>query len=302
MVANADDSAAGAALHTTATDSVGALAELRRVAAVSQRKITSENFPVALRVLPRSPREQLVRVYAFARFVDDVGDTARGDRLALLDAIDADIDALPTGTAGLDPVRDLAPVLANRTATLRPLHDLVAANRRDQLVTSYETFDDLLDYCSLSAAPVGRLVLAIAGVDDPTAITRSDQVCAALQVLEHCQDVREDANAGRVYLPAVDLRGAQVDPAELRADTTSPAVRRVVAQQVARAAEMLVVGRPLVRGLHGWARVAVAGYVAGGHATVTALTRADHDVLAAAVRPSRVTTARHALLLWAASR
>jgi len=299
MTANADHLAAGAALRTTAPDSADAEAELRRIAAVSRDKISSENFPVALRVLPRRPREQLVRVYAFARFVDDVGDAARGDRLALLDAVDADITALSAGTARLQAVRDLAPLLANRTFTVQPLRDLVAANRRDQTVTSYETFDDLLGYCSLSAAPVGRLVLAIAGVDDSVAIARSDEVCAALQVLEHCQDVGEDARAGRVYLPVVDLRAAHVDVTELQTYTTSAALRSVVAQQVARAQDMLAAGRPLVRSLSGWARVAVAGYVAGGRATASALQRADYDVLATAVRPRRGTTVRRALLLAA---
>src|SRR5690348_12597102 len=99
MVANADDPAAGGALRTTATDSVDA--GLRRIADVSRHMIDSETSPVALRVLPRAPRDQLVHIYGFARFVDDVGDTARGDRAALLDAVDADIRALPAGGARL---------------------------------------------------------------------------------------------------------------------------------------------------------------------------------------------------------
>jgi len=159
------------------------------------------------------------------------------------------------------------------------------------------TFAGLLDYCRLSAAPVGRIVLAIAGVADPRAAEESDQVCAALQVLEHCQDVAEDAAAGRVYLPAEDLASCGADLADLTARTASPALRRVVALQVQRAEQLLQPGRALVRRLSGWSRIAVLGYVAGGRATSTALRRAEFEVLSRPVRPSKVGIARHAAQL-----
>ncbi|HKC28910.1 MAG TPA: squalene synthase HpnC [Jatrophihabitans sp.] len=276
-----------------------AIAELSRIATAAAAQIGGENFPVALRVLPRQPRDHLQRAYAFARFVDDVGDESHGDRLALLDAVDRDIDALPEGAARLTPVRDLGPLVHQHRLALQPLHDLVEANRRDQLVSRYETFEDLLDYCRLSAAPVGRMVLAVADVDDADAAARSDKICAALQVLEHCQDVGEDAAAGRVYLPAHDLAAAGVGDADLRRDTTSPALRRVLALQIERAGRLLDEGKPLIKQLHGWARLAVLGYVAGGRATAAAIRRADYDVLARTVRPSKPGTVWHAARLAA---
>lgn len=271
--------------------------ELTRIAVTSRAKITSENFPVALRVLPRRPRDLLSRAYAFARFVDDVGDTAAGDRLALLDAVADDVRALPGGGARLEPVRGMAPLVS--ACGLQPMLDLLEANRRDQTITRYETFDDLLEYCRYSAAPVGRIVLAVAGVDDPLAQQRSDQVCNALQVLEHCQDVGEDAAAGRVYLPALDLRAAGVADADLRARVTSVPLRRVIALQADRAAAMLAAGTPLVHSLRGWARIAVAGYVAGGRATVAALRDGGYDVLDRHLAPATRTTAFHAARILA---
>jgi squalene synthase HpnC len=262
---------------------------------------TGENFPVALRLLPRRPRNYLRRAYAYARFVDDVGDSARGDRLALLDFVDNDVRALFAGPQSSGPklatVRDLQAVVDDCRLPPEPLLDLIEANRVDQLVSAYETFDDLLDYCRLSAAPVGRIVLHIAGAVTARNVADSDAVCAALQVLEHCQDVGEDADAGRVYLPAVDLRAAGVQRTELHADSTGTPLRRVIAEQVDRAAAMLGEGRPLVRRLSGWSRLAVAGYVAGGLATVDALRRADHDVLAGQVRPTKRDTAAHCVRL-----
>jgi phytoene/squalene synthetase len=126
-------------------------------------------------------------------------------------------------------------------------------------------------------------------------VVDSDAVCAALQVLEHCQDVREDAVAGRVYLPAADLRAAGVPRTELDARSTSTRLRQVIAEQVDRAAAMLGSGRPLVRRLSGWSRLAVAGYVAGGLATVDALRRADYEVHERHVSPTKRGTALHSV-------
>ena len=256
--------------------------------------MSGENFPVALRLLPAEPRRDLTLVYAYARFVDDIGDEADGDRLARLDEVEADL----RGPATLAPVAGIAPLVRSGRVPLQPFLDLIEANRRDQHVAGYATFDDLLEYCRYSAAPVGRIVLHLAGAATEPNLASADAVCAALQVLEHCQDVGEDFVRGRVYLPADDLRAAGVDvPAALAAPATSEPVRRVVGRQVERARELLAAGGPLVRGLRGWARVAVAGYVAGGLATADALERAGFDVLGQAVRPSRVRTARHALRL-----
>jgi phytoene/squalene synthetase len=137
-------------------------------------------------------------------------------------------------------------------------------------------------------------VLTLADVSDPAATRRSDQVCAALQVLEHCQDVREDAVAGRVYLPARDLDAAGVRDADLQLTSTPPQLRRAVAIQVTRSERLLGAGGQLVGQLRGWARIAVAGYVAGGRATAAALRGANYDVLAGHIGPGKLSTLRYA--------
>jgi squalene synthase HpnC len=277
----------------------GAEAVLEHVAARSAAQMGAENFPVALRVLPKRPRAQLARVYAVARFVDDVGDEAAGDRLRLLDLVEDDLHALGHGSARLAAVAGLQPVLADTAVPLQPFLDLVEANRVDQRTTRYETFDDLLGYCRLSAAPVGRIVLHLADAATAANVRDSDAVCAGLQVLEHCQDVGEDARAGRVYLPAADRHAVGLADSDLLDSVTSERLRGVVAVQVARADALLRSGPPLVRRLSGWARLAVAGYVAGGQATSAALRRSGCDVLARVVTAARAATAVRAARLWA---
>jgi phytoene/squalene synthetase len=155
-------------------------------------------------------------------------------------------------------------------------------------VGRYDTFEDLVGYCRLSADPVGRLVLAAMGASNQVTRPLSDAVCSALQIVEHLQDVREDAQRRRIYLPGADLAAEGVSEAELlNAPTAGRGLRRVIALQAARARSMLVAGSPLVGMLRGWRRPAVAGYVAGGLTAISALAAADYDVLEARPRPGK---------------
>jgi len=251
----------------------------------------AENYSVASAWIPRRERRLLLAVYAYARLVDEVGDGGRDDASAVLDAIEHDVRA---GAGGDLRVPALGAVLAQLEGgglPREPLLDLIEANRRDQVVNRYQTFDDLIGYCRLSADPVGRLVLEVMGA--ASAVTRplSDAICSGLQVVEHLQDVREDARRGRIYLPAADLAAEHVSPGELDAPSAGPGLRRVIALQSARARALLVTGSPLAGMLRGWKRVAVAGYVAGGLAAVAALADADFDVLGRRPRAGRTSRA-----------
>jgi phytoene synthase len=259
---------------------------------------SGENFPVALRVLPRRVRGHLRALYGYARYVDDLGDEAPGDRMRLLDAVEADLDRLYAGGRPTLPViAALAPTVRERALPAQPLRDLLAANRLDQRVSRYRSYDDLAGYCALSANPVGRLVLQIAGQATPDRVAWSDDVCTALQIIEHLQDIGEDYRAGRIYLPQRDLAGFGVAEAELAAAAASPALRRLVAAEARRAAELLDSGRPLVASLRGWARLAVAGYVAGGRTALMTLADSGFDPLGRAPRPAAVRTAVEAVRL-----
>lgn len=239
-------------------------------------------------------------LYGFARTVDDIGDTASGDRLALLNAVSAELDRVFGSQTPDDPLYTrLAATVRECGLPREPFDRLVEANRQDQVVRRYETFADLLEYCTLSADPVGRLVLGIFGVSDKRAEALSDRICSALQVLEHCQDVAEDVRAGRIYLPARDLDRFGVTEQDLLADRAGTPVRALVAFEVQRAVSLLDEGAPLVGILTGTARVAVAGYVAGGRATAQALAAAGFDVLASTPRPTRGRTALEAVRLLA---
>ncbi|HEU5270566.1 MAG TPA: squalene synthase HpnC [Jatrophihabitans sp.] len=271
---------------TPASESIATLNQQRR----------AENFPVSLRVLPRTLRQDLIAVYDVVRVIDNLGDEATGDRLALLDSFAADQHrAFTAGRPQADVLRRLVPAIRRRELSEQPLLDLIEANRTDQRTFRYETFEDLLGYCRLSAVPIGRLVLQIFGYRQPELAVLSDDVCIALQILEHCQDVAEDYRRGRIYLPQQDLRHFGVTEAELTGSTAGPGLRALIELEVDRCERLLDAGDELVGRLRGWARPAIAGYLAGGRATVTAIRQAGGDVLATVPKPSRLTTARYAL-------
>ena len=300
------------------------------IGSAAAAQASGENFPVALRLLPGRYRRRLEAVYGFARAVDDMGDEAPpGERAGLLDGLEADLGRLyqfqdpalreqPAGGPGpahapesegpalagpqIGVVRALAPVVGECAIPQQAFADLIRANRQDQVVSRYPAFSDLVAYCRLSANPVGRIVLHVFGMATPDRMILSDQVCTALQLAEHWQDVAEDFRAGRIYLPAEDLERFGVAEADLAAASAGPQLRALMTFEVERARQLLDQGAPLVGNLRGFARVAVAGYVAGGRAALAAIADAGYDVLCATHKPRRGRLAREMLRAYAAGR
>jgi squalene synthase HpnC len=298
---------------------VSTVADLPAAAAVLDRA-GGENFPVAGRLLPRREREHLLALYGYARLVDDTGDEAAGgrggrpmgepgwragayaagDRAALLDAIEAELDRIYTGAAPRHALtRRLAATVEACDLPRAPLQALIEANRQDQVVHDYATFAQLLAYCELSANPVGRLVLHVFGAATPERIALSDHVCTALQLAEHWQDVPEDLARGRLYLPAEDRERFGVAAADLALCPAPDHVRSLMAHEVRRARGILARGAPLVGTLHGRPRLAVAGFVAGGRAALDAIDRAGGDVSAGPPRAGRAARGRELLRVLA---
>jgi squalene synthase HpnC len=269
-------------------------------------RAAGENFPVASRLLPSRARTHLLAIYGFARLVDELGDSGAhsldgwvGDRLAALDALEGDLDRAFAGRAEHPLLARLQPTLQACALPREPFARLIEANRVDQRVKRYETWEELRSYCELSANPVGELVLGVLGLATPARIARSDAICTALQLAEHCQDVAEDLAQDRVYLPAEDLARFGCEPDDLAAAHAGGPLRGVLAFEVARARSLLAQGAPLLDELHGRARLAVAAYVAGGRAALDAIERAGYDVLPG---PPRAGAGRRLLALVATLR
>jgi squalene synthase HpnC len=287
-------------------DREAAVAVAAQVSLAVAAKASAENFPVALRVLPKRWRAHLTALYGFARLTDDIGDeplpglppaateeTITAIRLKLLDELQGDVARIYDAAApepDLNAIKDLKRTVRDCAIPARPFYDLIQANRQDQVVTRYDTYQDLADYCALSANPVGQVVLYIMRAATPARIEASDSICTALQVIEHTQDVAEDLANGRIYLPRQDMDTYQVTEADLAEPSASERVRDLIKFEADRARRLLDDGAPLVGTLKGAARLAIAGYVAGGRATLKAIEASGYDVLRSTPRPGKKDT------------
>jgi squalene synthase HpnC len=250
-----------------------------------------ENFPVASVLAPREARPHLRAIYGFARLVDSIGDEAGGDRSALLDELERELEGSPRTAI----MQRLHGTIAACGLPREPFARLIEANRIDQGKARYETWEELREYCTYSAEPVGRLVLALYGrAGDPELVARSDDVCTGLQLVNFLQDPPRDLERGRVYLPQDDLRRFAVAEREL-AGPWSERFASLLAFESERARPLLERGIELADALGGGAGRSVALFVRGGLAALVALERADWDVFTRRPAPSRMTFARLAL-------
>ena len=255
-------------------------------AAVARRART-ENFPIASLLFPRPLRPHLRAVYGFCRLVDILGDEADGDRLALLDECERQLDApdWPVMVA-------LAPTRRQFSLPSEPFQRLIEANRIDQRIVEYETWDDVKHYCRHSADPVGRMVLGLLELGgDAELVAASDDVCTGLQLVNFLQDVPRDLALGRVYLPQESLRRFAV----AGLDGPSPELRACLQFEGVRARGLLQHGRLFRERVPGRIGRGVWLFARGGLAALAALERSDWDVYGARPRPSRARLAFEAL-------
>jgi squalene synthase HpnC len=239
-----------------------------------------ENFSVASVILPSAVRSHLARIYAFCRTTDDLGDESSQGALQRLHVWRDDLARCFDRDA--EPVHPvlvaLSRTIAERSLPSRPFFDLIEANVQDQTVAEYETWEELLGYCALSAAPVGRMVLGVFGIRDARAEALSDDVCVGLQLANFAQDVSVDRKKGRTYLVQTDIRRDGIrDATRIMCD---------------RAEALLASGKELEELVPARLRIQLALYRLGGCAIVAAVRDAGYTTYVARPHLSRLTKAR----------
>lgn len=251
-----------------------------------------ENFLVASILLPRRLRQPFYNIYAFCRTADDVADESRTPQDALdgLGLLQSNVDSIYRGN---EPAVGLFPALANTVTTFslskRHFDDLLSAFRQDQHLTQYETTADLLDYCSRSANPVGRLVLELANSLSPTTEPLSDSICTGLQLANFWQDVARDQDIGRTYLPQDMLSKFGVSPEMLKRKTTATELRQLLAQLCDDAEAYFRGGLPLAEHVPRWLSSDIKLFAHGGLATLDAIREIEFDVLRQRPKVSKTT-------------
>jgi squalene synthase HpnC len=242
-----------------------------------------ENFHVATFFLPVRVRPHFESIYAYCRVADDLGDEVADPIVAtrLLDSWGSMLDECYDY-----PERSMHPVFVALHETIRAcdlprqlFHDLVIAFKMDQLKTEYETWDELLHYSHYSANPVGRLVLWVCGYRDESIALLSDKVCTALQLANFWQDVVEDKERGRRYLPAESMVRFGVEEGQIEGRVFTPEFGAMVQDLVVRTRSMLAEGGEISKQVDRELAVTLNLFRKGGDAILDGIVAQDYDVL-----------------------
>lgn len=240
-----------------------------------------ENFTVASWFLPQQLRPHFNSIYAYCRIADDLGDEV-GDTqqsLALLEFWGGQLDDCYAGLTRHPVFVALAETIRDCDIPKEPFADLLVAFRQDQLVTCYQTRDELLAYCRNSANPVGRLVLHACGYRDAERFALSDHTCTALQLANFWQDVSIDWKKGRVYLPQEDMRRHGVNETDIAAGIADENFRALMKNEVAWARDLFAQGMPLLKMVDNALALDLDLFSRGGLSILAAIEKQNYDVL-----------------------
>jgi squalene synthase HpnC len=242
-----------------------------------------ENFHVATWFLPRKVRPHFESIYAYCRVADDLGDEV-GDpevSLRLLAAWRSMLDECYD-----TPEKSMHPVFVALHETIREcgvprelFADLIHAFCMDQVKTEYETWKELLEYSHYSANPVGRLVLWVCGYKEESLALLSDKVCTALQLANFWQDVVEDADRGRRYIPAEAMAQFGVEHGQIEGRVFTPEFGAMIESLVAGTRAMLRDGGAISSRVDKELGVTLDLFRKGGGAILDGITAENFDVL-----------------------
>ena len=241
-----------------------------------------ENFPVASVLLPARLRRPVALIYRFAREADDFadeGDAPPEVRLEQLRSFDRELDRIeahePPQTAWFS---DLGFVIREFDLPLGAFRDLLSAFSQDVTQSRYATHDEVLDYCTRSANPVGRLLLVLYGADAPPHLVWSDAICSSLQLINFLQDIAIDWRKDRVYLPQDEMLRFGITEEQIARGDVGGRWREFMAFQVHRARSLLFSGAPLGKVLKGRVGLEMRLIIEGGARILDKIERVEGDV------------------------
>ncbi len=239
-----------------------------------------ENFSVASLLLPSSLRQDFYNIYAFCRWSDDLADEM-GDAtesLRLLYWWRTELHQCFAGIAKHPVFLALAGTIRSHSLSAEPFEQLLDAFVQDQSVTRYRSQLELLDYCRGSANPVGRILLKLARIDANSAQQLSDRICSGLQIANFCQDIRQDALKGRIYLPEDVWQRFQLTEAEILAGLPTANLQFALKVWVELARTLLVSGLPLVKQTPRWLARDIQLFTRGGLTILNNIARSNFNV------------------------
>lgn len=241
-----------------------------------------ENFPVVSFLVPRNLRKHIALIYRFARQADDIADEGvmpEKGRLGLLYRYEEELSRSLAGNPSGKFWAALADTIESKNISHIHFYNLLKAFRLDVAKNRYSSFQDLLNYCSNSANPVGRIILELYGIREKEVFEYSDYICTALQLTNFWQDVSVDLLKGRIYVPQDELTRFQVSEADFDLRENNANFKALMQFQADRTMEMFRRGREILRFLPFPLNKEISWTISGGELILKKIEKINYDVL-----------------------
>ena len=240
-----------------------------------------ENFPVASFLIPKYYRKDVSIVYWFARTADDIADEGNIDlnkRLDELNMFENEFKKSLNGESTNFHFTQLSKMISDKKLSAKYFFDLLSAFKQDVVKKEYEDFNDVENYCSRSANPVGRVLLELFNINEKEAIISSDKICTALQLTNFFQDTLIDLEKGRNYYPQNELKKFEVTQKMFELKENNPNIKALVKHNVERAQSLFDEGKNLLKYLNGRFKIEIKWTIAGGEEILNKIRKNDYDV------------------------
>ncbi len=269
----------------------------------NKRKIqqTYENFPLWSSLYLTNLMPHLSAIYHFCRTVDDIGDMKKNIASKKIEDITKELDAC--FNKNCNPEDRLFPLMNTITKfdlPKRSFENLVKANGLDTKYNRKETYQDLINYCKLSANPVGEIVLKIFGYNSTEHINLSNYICTGLQIANFLQDVKRDSELGRIYIPIEDLKKFNVKESEIINQTPTNNFNKLIEFQSRRCWNMFNNGVELISLLNGYQKIPISLFINSGRKVLVKIHEINYNTLK--LRPVITKSEKSILTLKAISR
>ena len=243
-------------------------------------KNSYENFPLWSSLYLRGIMPDLKSIYFFCRKVDDISDLNKEKALQALEDIENSL--LDCFNGNLDENSEyfnLMNTIAKYDLPVGEFQKLIRSNYQDLEINRYKTFEDLINYCELSANPVGNLVLRIFGDFNQSNLTLSNNICTGLQIINFIQDIYRDSKLGRIYLPMEDLNKYSIDEKDILNNKTSSEMNELVRMQCERSRKIINNGKSLVKILNGPKKIPISLFIQSGNLVLSKIKKINYETV-----------------------
>ena len=252
-------------------------------------KTTYENFPLWSSFYLKNLMPDLSSIYYFCRKVDDISDLNKDSAIKeLLNLEKSLLNCFKKKCNENDEFFNLMQTISKFELTIDDFQSLIQANYQDLQIKRYNSIDDLLEYCKLSANPVGSLVLKIFGDFNESNLKFSNYICTGLQLINFIQDMRRDSKLGRIYIPLDDLKKFQIDENDILENKSTLAMRQLVKMQCERSYEIINSGKPLVESLDGPKKIPISLFIQSGNLVLSKIKKINYETVLIRPRVSRI--------------